>query len=123
MDREKYQQIQNIIKSSNSCDAGGLLNCQATVKSAENHNFIRRILNKTASLFKNMFGSRQAKQQKPEQIPGALNASRNRTPVITLVYHDSNIDHPTSETFNHDKMLVNAKQILVTMDHTTASRH
>jgi hypothetical protein len=52
-----------------------------------------------------------------------LSASIEHPTISTLVYKDANIDCPISETFNQDKMMLNAKQILASMDHTTASRH
>lgn len=83
-----------------------------------------RKYNKLQLLIRKFFGSRETRQFLPENAQvQMLSASRNHPAISTLVYKDANIDCPISETFNQDKMLINAKQVLASMDHTTASRH
>jgi len=52
-----------------------------------------------------------------------INASKDMPNISTLVYKDPAIDYPTSETFQQDKLIANAKQVLAVMDPTTASMH
>jgi hypothetical protein len=68
---------------------------------------------------KTIDNSEKIKQPQPEKN---LSASKNHPLINTLVYKDS-INDFNSETFNQDRMLTNAEQILATMDHTTASMH
>lgn len=58
-----------------------------------------------------------------EQPEGMVSASSQHPLISTLVYKDANVDHLISETFNQEKMMVNASQILASLDHTTASKH
>ncbi len=58
-----------------------------------------------------------------EQKEGMMSASSQHPLISTLVYKDANVDHLISETFNQEKMMVNASQILASLDHTTASKH
>jgi hypothetical protein len=57
------------------------------------------------------------------QPEGMVSASSQHPLISTLVYKDANVDHLISETFNQEKMMVNASQILASLDHTTASKH
>lgn len=58
-----------------------------------------------------------------EQKEGMVSASSQHPLISTLVYKDTSGDELVSETFNQEKMMVNATQILAALDHTTASRH
>ena len=60
------------------------------------------------------------KNQRPAPM---INASKDMPNISTLVYKDPAIDYPTSETFQQDKLIANAKQVLAVMDPTTASMH
>lgn len=62
---------------------------------------------------------KEAQQPLPKQM---LSASKDHPLIGTLVYNNS-INDLASETLAQDKMLANAKQILASMDHTTASMH
>ena len=64
------------------------------------------------------------KNVKPSQSSAPMiNASKDMPNISTLVYKDPAIDYPTSETFQQDKLIANAKQVLAVMDPTTASMH
>ncbi len=65
-------------------------------------------------------GFDKKEQKHPERM---LSASKEHPIISTLVYKGSDIDLPTSETFPQDKIIANAKQLLVALDHTTASRN
>lgn len=63
------------------------------------------------------------KDIKPQKPATMINASKDMPNISTLVYKDPAIDYPTSETFQQDKLIANAKQVLAVMDPTTASMH
>jgi hypothetical protein len=63
------------------------------------------------------------KRAKPIQPAAMISASKDMPNISTLVYKDPAIDYPTSETFQQDKLIANAKQVLAIMDPTTASMH
>lgn len=75
---------------------------------------------KLQMVIRKLFGSNRKEQQRSEQM---LSASKEHPIISTLVYKSSDIDFTTSETFPQDRIIANAKQLLVALDHTTASRH
>jgi|GEM_PF-5027025 len=84
-------------------------------------------------LVKKLFALVEPSTNKPEppkatpaiisQTEGMISASSQHPLISTLVYKDASVDHLVSETFNQEKMMVNAAQILASLDHTTASKH
>ncbi|MEK6747470.1 MAG: hypothetical protein AABY33_10630 [Pseudomonadota bacterium] len=84
-------------------------------------------------LVKKLFALVEPSPNKPEtpkatpaiisQTEGMISASSQHPLISTLVYKDASVDHLISETFNQEKMMVNAAQILASLDHTTASKH
>ncbi len=91
-----------------------------------NRDIFRKIFDKTDLLFKGMVAMKTPRQPKQEQnlmISASAERPLEKMPVKTLVYTDSNIEYPISETHHRDKVLANARQALAAMDHTTASRH
>ncbi len=80
------------------------------------HNIFQRLIRKLGKKAKTSCN-------KTEILPqNILSASKDQPPISTLVYV-AGIDCPTSETIRQDKAIANAKQVLASMDHTTASMH
>ncbi len=86
-----------------------------------NRDAFRQIFDKTDMLFKGMFKFSDPAMRK--SVQPTLNASKDRPEVSTLVYPDSGIDYPTSDTFHRDQLAARANQLLASLDHTTVSRH
>lgn len=90
-----------------------------------NRDAFRKIFDKTDTLFKGMFDLGIGKEEQLEtgKMVSASKEKPLEKPLKTLVYHNSGIDYPVSETHHQDKVLANARQALASMDHSTASRH
>ena len=80
----------------------------------------REKYNKLQLVIKKIFSAERKELLQPEQM---LSASKEHPAISTLVYKSSDINFTTSETFPQDVIIANAKQLLVALDHTTASRH
>jgi|CXWL01.1.fsa_nt_gi hypothetical protein len=76
--------------------------------------------NKLQLLIRKTLGFDKKEQRQPERM---LSASKERPTISTLVYKAPEVEFSTSETFPQDKIIANAKQLLVALDHTTASMH
>ncbi len=76
--------------------------------------------NKLQLLIRKTLGFDKKEQQHPERM---LSASKEHPIISTLVYKTPEVEFSTSETFPQDKIIANARQLLVALDHTTASKH
>lgn len=92
-----------------------------------NRDMFRQVFDKTDRLFKGLTGKSNgvshAVAPEPVQMADKPIEKQPNTAVTTVVYDNSPVEYPKSDTYHRDKVLASAKQALLSMDHTKAIPH
>ena len=84
-----------------------------------NRDIFRAVFDKTDLLFKGIIGNDREPAKCVDSLQQTVKQSISESPITTVVY----TDFPQSDTYHRDKVLAQAKQTLLSMDHTKAIPH
>ena len=84
-----------------------------------NRDIFRAIFDKTDLLFKGIISNSRERAKSIDSPQPAVKQALSESPITTVVY----TDFPQSDTYHRDKVLAQAKQTLLSMDHTKAIPH
>jgi hypothetical protein len=88
-----------------------------------NRDIFRKIFDKTDLIFKGIIGDGPEPAKAASVAKAPVKQVENPEPAITTVVYEGYADYPQSDTHHRDKVLAQAKQALLSMDHTKAIPH
>lgn len=88
-----------------------------------NRDIFRKVFDKTDLLFKGIVGDSKEPAKAVEQAQAVAKQTEKPEAPITTVVYEGYADYPQSDTHHRDKVLAQAKQALLSMDHTKAVPH